>query len=222
MSSVMSVVFKGSDWFMRIVKLNVTWLLFSVVGLLVFSVFPATYAAFVVTNRWVEGDADIPIWKTFVKAFKTGYWRSQVLGTIISIGFLIIYVDIQFFKSLEAALLGQGVQILLLILLAGWIITSIYVFPTAVQFDLSWTKTIKTAFFSSLSYIHWTVINVLGIAGILLVSYRFPASVFFLTGGTVMLWITCMTYIVKQKIASRYEDSVTEQHVIQKKSHNAI
>lgn len=205
--SIMSIVFTVSDWFMRIVKLNIAWLLTSLLGLLIFGLFPATYAAFYVADRWIHGDVDIKIWRTFFKAFRRGYLHSQLLGIIISAGIFILCVDILFFRQVKSQWVGTIVIVLLVILLICLIIIAIYMYPIKVSFDLNVRNTFKTAFFSGLSHLQWTFFNILGVAGILFVTYLFPATVFFLTGGSIILWMSIMSYIIQKKIKEKYEEA---------------
>ncbi|MDC3413816.1 DUF624 domain-containing protein [Aquibacillus sp. 3ASR75-11] len=205
MGSFTAVIFMVFEWFMRIVKLNVLWLLSCMVGVLLFSFFPATVAAFAVTDQWVKGNVHIAIGKTFWKAFKDYYWKSQLIGFILSILYTIIMVDFRFFGRIENITIQYVTFGLLTIILVGLLILSVNVFPTLVRSDQGIKATCKHSFFTGVSFLHLTGVTILGIIGILLVSYRFPATFFFLTGGGIMMWVTCLNQIIRHKVEVRYK-----------------
>lgn len=55
-----------------------------------FTIFPATSGLFSLARKWVTGDADVPIIKTFFVNFKQSYVQSMVAGIIYC---LLIYVE---------------------------------------------------------------------------------------------------------------------------------
>ncbi|MFC4557852.1 YesL family protein [Virgibacillus kekensis] len=205
MNSAITTIFEAFEWFMRLVRLNLVFLLACVSGLVLFSFFPAITASFAVADKWIKGNTDLSVWKEFWKNFKESYIRSQVVGFLMGIAILIIVVDLNFFSQIDVLLMKVPVMILLGLLLIVITITGLYIFPILLKSEVKVKELFITAFFTSLSYIHWTVINLTGIAGLLYVSYRFPGTLFFLTGSCIILWIACMNQIVRNKINRRYE-----------------
>lgn len=205
MNSLVSGIFASFEWFMRIVKLNVIWLLFSISGLFIFTLFPATIAAFAVTDQWMKGNVDVPVWNAFWKTFKSKFWRAQSIGYLLVLSFLIIYIDYLFFKSFELGVLQYVVYFVLFLLGILLMTITLYICPMIIENDQGIKTAIKTSLFTGLAFIHWTFINFLGVLGIMFVTYLFPAAFVFLTMGTTILWITCMNYIVKNKIETKYE-----------------
>ena len=204
MHSYTSIIFAGFEWFMRVVKLNLLWLISCIAGLFIFSFYPVTLAAFAVADQWVKGNADVSIWETFKRGFKEKYWRSQALGLLITMGYFILYVDIKLFISMEGFLLKNILLVILAMIVFLFLTASLYLFPLTIQFDLGLKGTFKTALFTGLSYIHWTVINLLGLIGIGFISYRYPALFLFLTSGSSILWLTCMHHMVRRKVEMKY------------------
>lgn len=202
--SITSVIFACFEWFIRITKLNIVWFFSCLAGLFIFSLFPATVAAFSVTQQWAAGNNDVSIWKTFKQTFKVKYWRAQLIGFLLSLSFLALYADIRLFRALDSQLLSNILVVIMLILLLLLVTITLYVFPIAVQSNLRLKQIVKNALFSGLAYIHLTILNLLGVIGILFVSYLFPASIVFLTGGATFLWVTCMVNIVTRKIEIKY------------------
>lgn len=208
MDSLVSGIFASFNWAMRIIKLNMIWLLASIGGLFVFTLFPATIAAFAVTDQWLKGNVDVSITKTFWKTFKSKFWRSQIVGYVLALGFLIIYVDFLFFKNMGDSALQLTVYFILFLLGILLVTTALNIFPMMIERDQDLKILIKTSLFTGLAFIHWTFINFLGVLGILFVSYLFPAAFIFLTAGTTIMWISCMTFIVRNKVDVKYEKLV--------------
>ncbi|MFD2044535.1 YesL family protein [Ornithinibacillus salinisoli] len=203
--TIVSTILEAFEWFMRLVRLNLVFLLACLSGFVLFSFFPAIVAAFAVADQWTKGNTDISVWKEFWKHFKANYVRSQLVGYIIGLAVFIIYVDFTFFQQLDGGMIKTPIMMVLAILLLGIAITALYIFPTLLTHDIKLKDLFRTSFFTGLSYIHWSMINLLGIVGILLVSYRFPGTLFFLTGSSIVLWMTCMNQIIKSKVERRYE-----------------
>ena len=58
------------QWIMRLAVVNGLWILFSLFGLLVGGVFPATVAALGLSRKWILGEQEVKIWKTFKQIYR--------------------------------------------------------------------------------------------------------------------------------------------------------
>ncbi|RDW20672.1 YesL family protein [Oceanobacillus chungangensis] len=204
MNSITSGIFAGFDWFMRIVKLNILWLLSCFVGLFVVGLFPATAAAVAVTNEWVKGNADVSIWNTYKEAFKKYFLKSQVIGYSFAMVYLILIVDIRLFLSFDNHLIWDVMIIAFSILLFLVLVVNLYMLPMMIEQGLGLKELIQKAFFTGAAYIHLTIINLIGVLAIGLITFRYPAALIFLSGGGGILWLTCMNQIVRNKIEIKY------------------
>src|SRR5690625_7732837 len=83
-------LFRLCEIVMRLAYVNLLWILFTVLGLGLFGIFPATVALFVVTRKWVMGDHDIPIFSRFWHNYRKEIFLSTLLGFFLFlIGFVI-------------------------------------------------------------------------------------------------------------------------------------
>ncbi|MEJ1715142.1 YesL family protein, partial [Escherichia coli] len=65
-----------------------------VMGILApFTLFPAISALFNVVRKWVMGDSDVPILRTFFKGYKDNYKQSMIGGIFYTLLFVIMWVD---------------------------------------------------------------------------------------------------------------------------------
>lgn len=117
--------------------LNLLWLLFTLLGLIAFGIFPSTVALFSVLRKWVKGEHDIPLFSNMIKVYKKEFFRSNLLGFIIVILGLILWVDFQFLMKINDEFLLFLITIPLVCILALYIILVICIVPTFVHYKLS-------------------------------------------------------------------------------------
>jgi uncharacterized membrane protein YesL len=161
---IMGGFYRISEWIMRLSVINVLWVLCSIpvfflllAGLtsqsadafvqmipllaivLPFTLFPATSAMFAVARKWVTGEEDVPLLKTFFRGYKENYLQSMVGGIIFVLIFVIIYVNYRFY-------VGQGNTLKLLSI-----------------FFIAFTFVVSTAlfnFFSIMVHLHMKVLQI--------------------------------------------------------------
>src|SRR5690625_7256835 len=85
--------YKAFDWIYRIAFLNVLWLLFSVVGPIIFGFFPATVAMFSIVRLSILQE-NVPIFHTFWTVYKRESIKSNLLALILSSIAYIFYFDL--------------------------------------------------------------------------------------------------------------------------------
>jgi uncharacterized membrane protein YesL len=135
---------------MNLIYLNLLWILFSVLGLIVFGLFPSTIAMFVVIRKKLRGEEDIPIFKTFWHYYRQEFLKANLMGLVMFMVGYLLYIDVQYFQSLSG-LIPLLFYFIFLSLLIVYVITLIYSFTVFVHFDLSIFGVIKTALFISLT-----------------------------------------------------------------------
>ncbi len=62
----------------KLAYVNVLWILFSLAGLILLGVAPATVALFSVTRAWARKEWDIPVFQTFWSVYKQEFWKASV------------------------------------------------------------------------------------------------------------------------------------------------
>ncbi|NBI28402.1 YesL family protein [Chengkuizengella marina] len=167
-NGIMGGLYRVSEWIMRFSVTNLLWLLcslpvvfFVLTSLLMedtnqlimnfiiiaiispFTLFPATSAMFVVVRKWLTGEEDAPLIKTFFKGYKENYVQSMLGGIIYCILFAIMIVNLNFYNQYYTDL--QFLSIFILILLAIATISLFYFFPLMVHLHLKLKELIKNA-----------------------------------------------------------------------------
>lgn len=85
MQGFMRGFYSISEWVLRFAYVNVLWISFNLLGLIVFGFFPATIAMFTVVRKWVLKETDISVFNTFWFAYKKEFFKGNFLGFIISL-----------------------------------------------------------------------------------------------------------------------------------------
>lgn len=133
------------EWITRFAYINILWIFFSLVGGILLGLFPATIAMFSLIRQWLQGNSDLPVFKSFWQYYKSEFFKSNRLGVIIYMVSLIFIFNIFFLQ----ANIGELLTWTYTPLLAGFllfIILLFYIFPTYVHFDLKVSQIFKNAF----------------------------------------------------------------------------
>lgn len=156
--------------------LNLLWILFTILGLGVFGVFPALTATFGILREWILGRIDLPMFQSFWALYKKDFVKSNLLGLIVmSLGFLLI-VDLQFFNASESRMLNLfAIPILALTIL--YLFTSFYIFPTFIHYDLKIIEVLKHAFLLMIINPLETLLMVIGLITVGYLFFKFQGFI---------------------------------------------
>ena len=205
--------YKLCDWIMKLAFINLLWIVFSILGLVVFGFFPATIAMFVVIRKMLMGDFDIPVFKTFLESFKKGFFKSNLLGLIFFILGYFLYVDIHLIKTTGGLL--NLIYYPVLIICLGFVLTVCYAFPVFVHYDLKVHQILKSSFFIMLMNPLSTILMVSGGSAVYLLMTTVPGLIPLFSGSTlsvVIMWSAFFAFSriqrVEQAAASRAGEAV--------------
>ncbi|MEH7254035.1 YesL family protein [Neobacillus niacini] len=176
------------EWISRLAFLNLLWISFSLLGLVIFGFFPATVAMFAVARKWMLGDDELSIFKTFWTAYKREFFKSNLLGIIlIAIG-LILYIDFKFILHSSNSFVSIFYVPLFIITLI-FISMLFYIIPIFVHYDMKMTQVIKNSFFVMIMNPLSTFYMLIGSFGIIFVlSYAPPICILY-SGNLLALFI---------------------------------
>jgi uncharacterized membrane protein YesL len=164
----MGGLYKISEWIMRLSVTNVLWIICSlpyiflvfplfmakttdeVLSILIlstvvapFTLFPATAAMFAVARKWVMGDVDAPLLRTFFRNYKESYVQSMLGGILYVIVFTILIVDFQvYLKQLKSLSILSYLFIAIIALLS---VSLFNFFSMVVHYHMKTLQLIKNA-----------------------------------------------------------------------------
>jgi len=184
MEGMMKSFYTISLWLARLMYVNILWILFTIVGLGVVGFYPSTTAMFAVIRKWVLGDRDIPVFKTFWSNYKREFVKSNILGIFISIFAFIMYSSLNIISSvtipsLKVLYIPNGLVTLLFLL------TVLYIFPVFVHYDVKLTKVAKNAFIIMTINPISTFCMVVLTGFLLFIIYKIPGLIPFFSGSII-------------------------------------
>jgi len=175
-------------WVYKLVILHVIWILFSLLGLIVLGVFPATIAMFTVIRKWVKHDIDYSIFEIFLDTYKTEFWKGNGLGYILLFIGGLLYLDFRIVQSFENTLLALS-GYFFLCMLCLFAVVMLYVFPTYAHFQLSMFGYIKQAFLMTLINPPRSLVLFITSFAILVIMTQIPI-IFAIFGISILAFVT--------------------------------
>jgi uncharacterized membrane protein YesL len=201
-SGFMGGFYKLLEWISRLALLNLLWIFFSILGLGIFGFFPATVAMFAVVRKWMLGEDDLSIFKTFWMAYKREFFKGNILGAIIVGAALILYIDFQFVLNSPNGFVSIFYVPLFIITLI-FISMLFYMIPIFVHYDMKISQVIKNSFFVMIMNPLSTFYMLIGSFGILFaLSYAPPICILY-SGNLLALFIMKPATAAFQKISEK-------------------
>ncbi|WP_413377404.1 YesL family protein [Alkalihalobacillus sp. 1P02AB] len=213
--SFMSGFYKFSMLFVRLAYINLLWLLFIALGLIIFGFFPATIAMFTVVRQWVQGNLEVPVFSTFFHAFKKEFLKGNMLGlSYLLIGF-ILYIDILYFSS-------PSTIITLVLYYFFWVVTFIYLllgfflFPVYVQYQNKWWRYYKSSLLIMVlnPLVVISYILMIGVAAIIL--RALPGLIPLFSGSALAFGLMLVSYRAFVKVEDLQEKGEQKEEAVLK------
>ncbi|QNG59353.1 YesL family protein [Metabacillus idriensis] len=139
-------LYRLCDWFYRLAFLNLIWIAFTLAGFILFGIFPSTTAAFSVIRKWLRGEKDVPLVRTFWQSYRKEFIHSNKLGILFGLTACILLVDLKFVQTLHGVAFISLTSIFSLLIIL-FVFTLIYIFPVYVHYELRTLLYIRQAFF---------------------------------------------------------------------------
>lgn len=181
------------DWAVKLAYLNILWILFSLLGLGIFGIGPATVSMFAIIRKRLRYGTDFSMTKEFVEIYQRNFWYANRLMWVLIPAYLFIYIDLAVIRLLPSSFIIDKVVFLSVIMLSLLVvIVTCYVFAVYVHFDLAFWRNFKFAFMiagiSPLS----TIMILLGLFVCSIVILIVPAgSIFYLVSVPVLIIQAC-------------------------------
>ncbi|MFD1849560.1 YesL family protein [Oceanobacillus bengalensis] len=192
-------VYRISEWVAKLLYVNMLWIFCTIIGLGILGIFPATGAMFAVTRRWVIGERDIPVFKTFWHYFKADFVKTNILGfTLAGLG-IFLYIDLKFFQAIIHPIYSL-ISIIFLVLLFLYFVILLYIFPIYVHYELRVFQYIKYALIIAIGRPMQTLAMLLGVIITYLFFSYIPAFIPFFGGSLLSLALMWLSSISFQKV----------------------
>ncbi|WP_181346947.1 YesL family protein [Thalassobacillus sp. CUG 92003] len=198
---------KAAYWMLKIAYINLLWILFTFLGLVVLGIFPSTIAMFTIIRGWFRKE-EVPIFHTFWRTFRQEFLKGNTFGLIfILIGFFLFY-DYTLLHLNEGSL--QYLYPVLIFISMGYVMTLLFFFSVYVHFRLTFFQYIKQSFLVAAA----SPIETIFIAATIILMYIFvtiiPGIIPLFTGSVLAITTTWLSNRAFTKIASKQLNHYTK------------
>ncbi|MFC0472599.1 YesL family protein [Halalkalibacter kiskunsagensis] len=179
-------IYKVCDWLMKLAIINLLWLLFTLVGLGLFGIFPATVAMLSVLNRWINQE-ECKVVPYFATVFKRSFVKANILmGFAVMVGAVLIanFYIIQAMDGLLHVFLKYGV----IVLFVFYSMIVLYVLPVFSHHSQGVWNTFKMSFITSALHPLRTGVLVAGFGLLYLIIRSFPGMIPFYGVSLIGMW----------------------------------
>jgi uncharacterized membrane protein YesL len=197
----MNGLYTLTEWITRFAYVNILWIGFSLLGLVVFGISPATVAMFTIIRKWIMGESDIPVFQTFWNSYKKEFLRGNGLGIVIALLAYIIYIDLNYLK------LDSVIQIPLYLIIFAIVMTILYIFPVYVHYNVTLFQLFKNSFFIMMVNPVSSIMMLLGFVALFFVMKFLPALLFFFGGSLSAGIIMSSCYLAFQKVEKKQKEA---------------
>lgn len=183
-------------WIMRLLYLNMLWILFTLLGCIVFGLFPATTAMFAVTRKWFVKGGQIPIFSVFWSTYKTSFFQMNMIGTLLTSLGIILYVDLRFFQTANHSIYIILSYFIIFALFIYFVVV-LYIFPLYVHYQYRTLEYIKRSVIIVLGKPLYSIMMIVGCYFVYFISTTFPILIIFISGSLfslVIMWISMHSF----------------------------
>lgn len=168
-----------------------------------FTFFPSTSAMFTVARKWVTGEVDAPLFKTFFRGYKENFKQSLIAGFFFSILIYILLIDYYYFFTQKGSVIGYIFIAFLVIVY----ITLFNFFSMIAHYQMKTFQLIKNAFLISIGKpVRSFTTAILATAVLYLSVAQFTWLMPFFTGSV----IACIAYWNFNLIYVKLQEQVEE------------
>jgi uncharacterized membrane protein YesL len=209
---LMTGFYRISEWIMRLAYVNILWGVFILFGGIVFGVGPSTVAMFAVTRKWVMGETDIPIFRTFLKSYKTEFKKANILMLLLLVIGYVLYIDLKFFQGKDGvpflliSYLMFGLMVMLLVI-------TMYILPIFVHYELKLFQYFRNAALFTIMHPILTIAMALACIAVFFILYSIPGLIPFFGGSfisAVLMWFSYRVFINIEVAKSNMDQGIEE------------
>lgn len=188
MSGFVEGYYRFAVWVTRFACLNLLWIAFTLLGLGLFGLFPATAAMFAVVRKWVNGEKDISVFHVFWNSYKKEFLKINVLGYILAGAGYLMTMEFQILRTQEhiAYTVASFAVVGLFLLLS---VIALFLFPIFAHFQLRTLDYIKWALLIGIGHPLLTVFLLGIIIALTYLSFMTIPALLFFFGGSVFAYI---------------------------------
>lgn len=202
-------VHTATNWFTKLVYLNVLWFLFTMGGLVIFGFMPATVALFTIVRKWIMGDTSFSIFKTFLVHFKKDFLKVNGLGLVFLLIAGILLLDILLIQNSNSMIMNFFLLIVFSFSIVFTIIV-LYFFPIFVHYDVRIIEIMKNALLIGLAKPLTTMLMMASLFFGFILFFTFPGIILFFSVSPLALLIMYWSFKAFNKLEEQKGTSQKE------------
>lgn len=207
----MGKLYDLSEGFVRLVYVNLLWILFTILGLGLLGWAPATASAFATFRHIERMKNHFSVFKYFWTTYRNEFLKANLLGWLYAIVGMILLVDLRLFQVQEGKIF-LGLFYFFFGLFVLFLIACTFLFPIYVHYKLEgFLEYVKYSFFIPIAY----PLYLLGLAVLMIgitILYIFIPSLGFVLGiGPYFMVITKISLRLFAKIEEAKEKAEASQ-----------
>jgi len=153
---------------LNLVYLNFLWILFTLLGLVIFGIGPSTYAIVSICRQWVKGNDDLSVLPSFWKYYKESFKESVIISWIYLLVGYILTIDLLYVSN-------WYLRVLFLLIAFVYLLSLIFIYPTMAHYN--WKGIflkMKMAFLFGFSQLQYSLVLIL----VIIISYLVAVRIF--------------------------------------------
>jgi uncharacterized membrane protein YesL len=162
---------------------TLVWTVILMAVLAPFTFFPATSAMFSVARKWVTGDTDVPLFKTFFRNYRLNYKQAMLGGILYALLFAVLIIDYRVYLTNIANL--QILAYLFIALLLLLLVSLHHFFSLLSHFHMTTLQLLKNALVLTIGRPLRSILMTLGTVAVLFISSRFTFLIPFFFGSVI-------------------------------------
>ncbi|MFC0473008.1 YesL family protein [Halalkalibacter kiskunsagensis] len=211
--STVDGLFSVFEWIMRLVFINMLWVVFTLVGLGIFGWAPATAATFTVIRKMLlSRGEDVPIVRTFIQTYRKEFMHANTLGLLILFSIIILYLS-------GASMMLMGSSIFPKIILIGvaflTCVILVFIFPVFCHYQLSIRNYIRYSLTIGVANLHYFVLAMFSLFIISFVYSSLPVVMVFYCMSFPAFIIMYISLKMFNKIAKVKDSETNYRHEFQ-------
>ncbi|WP_130858782.1 YesL family protein [Gracilibacillus phocaeensis] len=190
--------YRFGDVVFLLLYVNLLWLCFTLIGLILFGIGPSTVAMFKVFREyWMGEERDMLVFKTFKDTFKQEFWRANGLGILLMLIPYMLYINMNFLE-LNNQVLAEAVHILLILAASVYGMMLLYIFPMYVHYDNRLINYLKNSLLIAIYHPVRTIYALAACVSLYYLFFTLPVFLFFFGGSLtsfILMWIAYRTFL---------------------------
>ncbi|KON90058.1 integral membrane protein [Sporosarcina globispora] len=189
--------YRFSEIVMKIVLIQGLWVAFTLCGVIILGIMPATIGMFTAVRKWMMGeDNNRTLIKAFWSAFRKEFWRANAMGLVLCLLSFLLYMNFSIIRFTEGYI-NLFLLIGLFTLSILFLIVLIYIFPVYVHFDLKFFQYFTMSLLLGISSPIYTLLAVFGCFVLYRLFLWIPGLIPFFSIGLFALfimWVSLKTF----------------------------